>query len=63
MLHMLAKIEAAARHRPIAHGPDGKPESVRPESRRPSETRLQAAVVGERNRDAEDLYADMPCTD
>ena len=66
MFGMLAKNQAAARHRPIAHGPDSKGESSRqrlPEVRRESGTRLQAAVVAERKRDSDDLYADVPCTD
>ena len=66
MLAMLAKKEAAARHRPIAHGPDTGAERVgdrHPEARRQSETRLQATVVGERKHDADDPCADLPCTD
>ncbi len=66
MFGMLAKNQAAARHRPIAHGPDSNGESLRKrqtEVRRESGTRLQAAVVGERKRDADDPYADVPCTD
>ena len=64
---MFAKKEAAARHRPIAHGRDPKAE-VSPDSkaevRRPaSETRLQAVVVADRTRDDIDPYADVPCTD
>jgi hypothetical protein len=63
---MLAKKEAAARHRPIAHGRDPKAEvspDRKAEVRRPSETRLQATVVADRKRDELDPYADVPCTD
>jgi hypothetical protein len=63
---MVAKYEAAARHRPIAHGRDAKRgdhQDPRPEPRRSSETRLQAAVVADRKRDEKDPYADVPCTD
>jgi len=66
---MVAKYEAAARHRPIAHGRDADPAripappSMRPEPRRDSQTRLQAAVVADRKRDEKDPYADVPCTD
>lgn len=69
---MFANKEVATRHLPIAHGRDekvekaAKAESARdrhPESRRTSETRLQAAVVGERKGDDVDPYADVPCTD
>lgn len=66
MFGMLAKKEAAARHLPIAHGPDPRADRTRdrqPEPRRESGMRLQAAVVGERKRDADDPYADVPCTD
>ena len=65
MYGMVAKKEAAARHRPIAHGPDPKGNRSRgqAEVRHRSETRLQAAVVAPRKRDAEDPYADVPCTD
>jgi hypothetical protein len=67
---MVAKYEAAARHRPIAHG-RGKDTSAgadrnpdpRRELRHGSETRLQAAVVADRKRDEKDPYADVPCTD
>ena len=68
MSAMVAKYEAAARHRPIAHGRDtkagGSPDP-RPQARprQVSETRLQAAVVAERKRDERDPYADVPCTD
>ncbi|MBX3186390.1 MAG: hypothetical protein KF819_05210 [Labilithrix sp.] len=63
---MLAKKEAATRHRPVAHGPDTQPHPSRAASRevrRSSETRLQAAVVKDRKRDESDPYADVPCTD
>jgi hypothetical protein len=66
---MFANKEVATRHLPIAHGTearDVKGEKARdrhPESRRISETRLQAAVVVERKRDDVDPYADVPCTD
>jgi hypothetical protein len=67
---MFANKEVAARHHlPVAHGPDARDAKVdrsraaQPETRRPSETRLQAAVVPDRNRDDSDLYADVPCTD
>ena len=66
MFLMLAKKEAAARHRPIAHGRDAKASVARdrqPEPRRPSETRLQAAIGANRKRDDVDPYADVPCTD
>lgn len=72
MRAMFANKEVATRHLPIALGPAPrdakveKTESARdrhPESRRTSETRLQAAVVGERKRDDVDPYADVPCTD
>jgi hypothetical protein len=71
MSGMFANKEVATRHLPIAHGPDprdARGEGVRardrqPESRRPSETRLQATVVVERKRDDVDPYADVPCTD
>lgn len=63
---MVAKYEAAARHLPVAHGRDAKADSnrePRPEPRRTSETRMQAAVVVDRKRDEKDPYADVPCTD
>jgi len=64
---MVAKYEAAARHRPIAHGRDtkagGSPDPRPEPPRRSSETRLQAAVVADRKRDEKDPYADVPCTD
>ena len=69
MYAMLEKNQAAARHRPIAHGrsaTDGKADSGRDghaETRRHSETRLQATVVADRTRHADDEYADVPCTD
>jgi hypothetical protein len=72
MRHMFANKEVAARHLPVAHGRDSRDardakvdrsRGPQPETRRPSETRLQAAVVPERNRDDGDLYADVPCTD
>jgi len=58
---MVAKYEAAARQLPVARVHDGR-DSVLP-SRRPSETRLQAAVVADREGDDKDPYADVPCTD
>jgi hypothetical protein len=64
---MVAKYEAAARHRPIAHrrdtNADRNPPDPRRELRRRGETRLQAAVVVDRKRDEKDPYADVPCTD
>jgi hypothetical protein len=69
---MFANKEVATRHLPIARGPEARgskgekteyARDRRPESRRSSETRLQAAVVDERKRDDADLYADVPCTD
>jgi hypothetical protein len=69
---MFANKEVASRHLPIAHGRDDKRDAKadsapggRSElrSRRVSETRLQVAVVRERNNDDADLYADVPCTD
>lgn len=65
---MVAKYEAAARHRPIAHGRDAKADGSpdprpAPRRRQVSETRLQAAVVADRKRDEKDPYADVPCTD
>jgi hypothetical protein len=63
---MFANKEVASRHLPIAHVRDAKAGDGRerqPETRRPSETRLQAAVVPERKRDDVDPYADVPCTD
>lgn len=66
MFVMFANKEVAARHLPVAHGRDEKAERSperQPEPRRPSETRLQAAVVVERKRDDGDPYADVPCTD
>jgi hypothetical protein len=59
---MVPNYQAAARHRPIAHGRDPKADP-RPEPRRTSETRLQAAVIADRKRDEKDPYADVPCTD
>ena len=69
MRAMFANKEVATRHLPIARGRDAKAEKTdggrdrQPEPRRISETRLQAAVVSERNRDDQDPYADVPCTD
>ncbi len=63
MYAMVAKYEAAARHLPVAHGPSVAPPAVVVASHRPSETRLQAAVVADRKRDEKDPYADVPCTD
>lgn len=67
MSFMLAKKEATARHRPIAHGRDKASVESAPnakaEVRRSSETRLQAAVGADRKRDDADPYADVPCTD
>ena len=69
MTLMLANNEAAARHLPVAHGPEPKAEVSRdrkPESRRPpSGTRLQASVPppADRKGDDGDPYADVPCTD
>lgn len=69
---MFANKEVATRHLPIARGPAArdvkaeKTENARDghqQSRRTSETRLQAAVVGERKGDDVDPYADVPCTD
>jgi hypothetical protein len=64
---MFANKEVASRHLPIAHVRDARDakgaERRHSESRRPSETRLQAAVVAERKRDDVDPYADVPCTD
>ena len=64
---MVAKYEAAARHLPVAHGPDASAGDPARESvatpRKSSETRLQAAVVADRKRDDKDPYADVPCTD
>ena len=66
---MFANKEVATRHLPIARGPeprDAKAEKTardRHPERRISETRLQAAVVGERKGDDVDPYADVPCTD
>jgi len=64
---MVDKNEAAARHLPVAHGRVAAAtatatEPVR-ETRRSSDTRLQAAVVADRKRDEKDPYADVPCTD
>ena len=59
MYAMVAKYEAAARQLPVARGPSLAP----PPAHRPSETRLQAAVVADRKRDEKDPYADVPCTD
>lgn len=58
---MVAKYEAAARQLPTARLHDGR-DSVLP-SRHPSESRLAAAVVGDREGDEKDPYADVPCTD
>lgn len=69
MRAMFANKEVATRHLPIARGPEPRDvktenaEGRHPESRRTSETRLQAAVVGERQGDDADPYADVPCTD
>ncbi len=70
MALMLAKKEATARHRPIAHGRETpgvesgrNARNAAVEVRRTSETRLQAAVGADRKRDDGDLYADVPCTD
>ena len=67
---MFANKEVATRHLPIARGRDvraeksGNARDRHLESRRSSETRLQAAVVVvERKRDDADPYADVPCTD
>ena len=68
---MFANKEVATRHLPIARGPEARgskgEKSARDrlhESRRSSETRLQAAFVDKRKRDdAADPYADVPCTD
>jgi hypothetical protein len=71
---MFANKEVATRHLPVARGPaarDGKAEKVenardrQSESRRTSETRLQATVVRPRDRKRDDIdpYADVPCTD
>ena len=67
MYAMPSRNEAAARHLPIAHGRDSKATIARdrhqPESRRRSETRLQAAVGASSEREDIDPYADVPCTD
>lgn len=69
MSSMFANKEVATRHLPVAHGTDprdAKSETTRerrPEPRRISETRLQAAVAAPRKRDDVDPYADVPCTD
>jgi len=70
MSAMFANKEVASRHLPIAHGRDEKRDEKAdtargrlPQSRRVSETRLQAAVVPERKPDDVDPYADVPCTD
>lgn len=61
-----AEDRNATRHMPVAIGPED-PRTSReraPQLRRTtSETRLQAAVVGERRREDGDEYADVPCTD
>jgi hypothetical protein len=56
---------ATARHVPIAHGrkPRGSEPRIAVEATT-SEMRLQAAVVlVEKKQDADDPYADVPCTD
>lgn len=58
--------EAAARHLPVAHQRNASSErrdKSATETRRASETRLQAAVVRQTERDERDPYADVPCTD
>jgi hypothetical protein len=66
---MFANKEVASRHLPVAHvrpargATAGASGDRQAEARRPSETRLQAAVVPERKRDDVDPYADVPCTD
>jgi hypothetical protein len=66
---MFANKEVAARHLPVARGPEGTTEnagSSRPSeaaSHPTSETRLQGSVTVEHTRDELDPYADVPCTD
>jgi hypothetical protein len=61
--------QAAARHRPIAHGPEAPqrdaPEAkdAQAEARRSSEPRMNAPVVRDSQCDELDPYADVPCTD
>jgi hypothetical protein len=63
ILPMVAKQEAASRHRPIATIREGRSEAGarEPEVRRTSEMRL--AVARSPRQDDLDFYADVPCTD
>lgn len=67
VMNAVVKKEAAPRQVPFVVGRDLSITAARArvaqDGRRPSETRLQAPVVVQREQSEGDEYADVPCTD
>lgn len=66
-MNAVVKKEAAPRHVPFIVGRDLSISAARArvanDARRPSEKRLEAPVVVQREPSEGDEYADVPCTD
>jgi hypothetical protein len=67
VMNAVSKNEAASRHVPFVVRRDLSIAAARArvaqDAKRPSEMRLQAAVVAPREQTEGDEYADVPCTD